>query len=491
MTARLGLRCRSTFALLWNGRWRSSGSRTTTPFSTFDPCLKRRTDPDCSSLPGIEITTHQGHLLALFSPNRLNELEGLAAGLKLQADPLDGHLRSPRSILELVGEIHDRQGLAIPAHVDAADGISARLAGSELGQLLAHPGLSGLEFHAEENLSWFSDADMDPVRATAWAARKANSDLSYRGLARIMSSDAHSPDQVGKDRSRRTLTRLRIDEANFTAVANAVVNNSRARCKVEADLPPNYPRILEAWFEGGFLDGVHIEFSDNLTCFIGGRGSGKSTALIAMCACLGATLAPHESPDEPNRMPDRTRVRFIDRLGNERIAARDRGMPAPTSGGERCRENNPDRSRFTITGQGRSMFKAGDGTLTESRVTLYANAGQAALSFEATNNRANLRCMRDGIQSWLKGKGWKPRVLYAKLQREPAIGSKTAIYVVGYVITLSDGTRYEYPVELLNFQTGRAIGSHQYTLVFSPDGSRPCECELDEARLVSSRLART
>ena len=166
-----------------------------------------------------------------------------------------------------------------------------------------------------------------------------------------------------------------------------------------------------------------------------------------------------------------------------------RPIPAPLSGGHACPENNPDRSRFTITGQGRSIFKSGVGALTESRVTLYKNAGQAALSFEATNNRTYLRCIREGIKSWLQGRGLKPRVRYAKLQREPAIGSQTAIYLVGYVITVSDGTKYVYPVELLNFQIGRAIGSHQYTLVFSPDGSRPCECELDEARLVSSRLA--
>lgn len=166
-----------------------------------------------------------------------------------------------------------------------------------------------------------------------------------------------------------------------------------------------------------------------------------------------------------------------------------RPIPAPLSGGHACPESNPDRSRLTITGQGRSIFKSGVGALTESRVTLYKNAGQAALSFEATNNRTYLRCIREGIKSWLQGRGLKPRVRYAKLQREPAIGSQTAIYLVGYVITVSDGTRYVYPVELLNFQMGRAIGSHQYTLVFSPDGSRPCECELDEARLVSSRLA--
>src|SRR5262249_25460688 len=162
--------------------------------------------------------------------------------------------------------------------------------------------------------------DQDPARKAAWLARQASKHLADRGLARVMSSDAHSTEQLGRDRARRTITRLRLDSLNFTAVVNAIVHSPKARCKVEAELPPNYPRLLQAHFVGGFLDGVCAELSDNLTCFIGGRGSGKSTALIAIRAALGAQLTSDEDPDDIERMPERTEVRFIDSMGNERTA---------------------------------------------------------------------------------------------------------------------------------------------------------------------------
>ncbi len=158
-------------------------------------------------------------------------------------------------------------------------------------------------------------------------ARQAVPELKERGLARIMSSDAHSPDKVGLDRNSRTLTRLRIDDLNFTAVRNALVYAPRARCKAEVNLPPAYPRILKAEFEGGFLDGVVMDFSQNLNCLIGGRGSGKSTALLAIRTALGETVDPisGDDPDDPYRMPTRTRVTFIDAFGTARIAVRRRG----------------------------------------------------------------------------------------------------------------------------------------------------------------------
>jgi predicted ATPase len=278
-------------------------------------------------LPGIEITTHQGHLLGLFAPSRVGELEEFAGpgNLGLRPDPHDGSLRSSRSILHLLEEIHERGGLAIPAHIDRPGGITESMTGTELTELLAHPGLAALEFAKVESLAWFTSSDSDTVRRAAWTARLSVPALAERGLARIMSSDAHSCDQLGRDRARRTLTRLRLDALNFTAVLNALVHNPKARCKAEADLPPTYPRVLEARFEGGFLDDVVVNFSDNLTCFIGGRGSGKSTALIAIRAALGAQLNADEDPDDQDRMPERTTVKFIDRLGNERVAVRQRG----------------------------------------------------------------------------------------------------------------------------------------------------------------------
>ena len=141
-----------------------------------------------------------------------------------------------------------------------------------------------------------------------------------------MSSDSHTAATVGRDRASRTLTRLRLEDPNFTAVRNAIKLNPKARCKAEAVLPIAYRRILGAKFEGGFLDGVSMSFSGNLNCLIGGRGSGKSTALLSIRAALGARLASNENPDDPDRMPNKTVITFIDEAGSSRTAIRRRGQ---------------------------------------------------------------------------------------------------------------------------------------------------------------------
>jgi energy-coupling factor transporter ATP-binding protein EcfA2 len=301
-------------------------------------------------LPGVEISTHDGHLLALFAPEKIGELDALAhaSNLKLQ-DLSETEKRSTRSVLDLVEEIDRRGGLAIPAHVDVANGICAKLRQVELVELLTNPALAGLEFAKHEALSeWFTPNDPDPDRLAAWKARQKIPELAERGLARLMSSDAHAPDKVGRDRASRTLTRLRLDDPNFSAIRNAILLNPKARCKAEAILPATYPRIMSAQFEGGFLDGVSLDFSDNLNCLIGGRGSGKSTALLSIRAALGATTGPDEDPDDTERMPSVTTVRFIDSTGSERVATRHRGQaPVDESGA-------PVRLRLADLGQDES-----------------------------------------------------------------------------------------------------------------------------------------
>ena len=288
-------------------------------------------------VPGIEVTTHGGHLLALFAPEALDELDAFSNPTNLQLMPGSAaEQRSARSMLDLVGEIDRRGGLAIPAHVDAADGIHQKLSPSELADLLASPALAGLEFHRTDALkTWFTDHDPSPDRKAAWRGRQAVVGLRDRGLGRLMSSDAHSADKVGQDRSARTLTRLRLDDLNFDALRLAIQLNPKARCKADAILPATYPRIQSVELKGGFLDGVKLDFSPNLNCVIGGRGAGKSTALLAIRAALGAQLGSDDNADDEHRMPEETRVHFIDSTGSERIACRRRGEVAR-------------RSRFTL-----------------------------------------------------------------------------------------------------------------------------------------------
>lgn len=282
-------------------------------------------------VPGIEISTQDGHLLALFDPDEMDRLEALAAPgtLKLR-DLSPTEQRSDRSMLDLVEDIGRLGGIAIPAHVDAGNGAGSRLSPAAMTDLLTSPALAALEFATPEALRvWFSEEDPDENRRAAWIARQKISELKDRGLGRVMSSDAHAPDKVGRDRKSRTLTRLRVDSPSFVALRNAIALNPKARCKAETILPASYPRVLGATFEGGFLDGVELDFSDNLNCLIGGRGSGKSTALLSIRAALGARIPPDEDADDPDRMPEVTTVRFIDAAGSERTAIRKRNE-APT-----------------------------------------------------------------------------------------------------------------------------------------------------------------
>ncbi len=278
--------------------------------------------PGLLVLPGIEVSTADGHLIGLFAPDAVEQLEDFARPASLQLEELQDHSqRSRRSIVELTGDIERRGGLAIAAHIDTGDGLLARANPAVLRDLLVQPGLAALEITRADSVTLFSSRDSDAVRRSCGAERsKKLPDRSE--LARVMSSDAHSPDQVGIDQPRKTLTRIRVDELNFVAVRNALAFYCSARCKLEADLAPHYPRILSARFEGGFLDGLALEFSANLNCIIGGRGSGKTTLLRAVQGALGAEVSQAEDA-HPN-MPDYTEVRLIDSLGTERVAGRAR-----------------------------------------------------------------------------------------------------------------------------------------------------------------------
>lgn len=279
--------------------------------------------PELLVLPAVEITTAEGHIVALFPPDGFARLEGLMQTdvLRLRTIDASGAQRSRRSMAELASEISSRGGLAIAAHVDTADGLLTRANPAALSDLLAEPGLAGFEITRSANSTIFSAADPDVVRKQLWSERRKALGV-HAQLARIMSSDAHSPELIGADTEHRTLTRLRLDELNFEGVVAAIRFHPDARCKLEANLAVHYPRLVSARFEGGFLDGVEVEFSPNLNCLIGGRGSGKSTILDALRGVLNGQVPPEV--DDQGNMPDYTEVEFIDELGARQRAGRKR-----------------------------------------------------------------------------------------------------------------------------------------------------------------------
>jgi hypothetical protein len=162
-------------------------------------------------------------------------------------------------------------------------------------------------------------------------------------------------------------------------------------------------------------------------------------------------------------------------------------LPASHSDGG-CRRTGRDLPRLTVTGHAQTGFAA-DISLTLSRVQLFPNARQAAAYFRATNNRKELLCIRDFVQAAVTGESGI-RVAYARIQHTPQLGGRTAIYLMGFQLRGTSGGTENYPVEVLSVQVGRAVVNLFYAFIYSPDGSRPCDCELRDAAKVVSRLAR-
>ena len=65
----------------------------------------------------------------------------------------------------------------------------------------------------------------------------------------------------------------------------------------DQDAGPSHHRILSLAVAGGFLDGTRLEFSDGLNCIIGGRGTGKTTALEFIRYILG--MMPDAADSRP------------------------------------------------------------------------------------------------------------------------------------------------------------------------------------------------
>jgi hypothetical protein len=157
-----------------------------------------------------------------------------------------------------------------------------------------------------------------------------------------------------------------------------------------------------------------------------------------------------------------------------------------------CPQNDPDLSSLLVTGYAHRAYLTSNklGAI-DSIVRVFPDRNQARSYFEAVNNRGELACLVKSVRKFLAPAGARMRLLYARLQDRPALGDRTAVYLVAYELTFPNGTREGYPVELLRFQRGRANATLYYSAVFSRDGSRPCTCELDDARRVSKRLAAT
>ncbi len=245
-------------------------------------------------LAGVEVTTAHGHLLVFFAPDRLGDLTKLLARLDLVGDMGAEDTRTAKSMADTIAEAERLGGISVAAHIDREKtGFDAFAGGFQNWKrdIINSPGLYGLECDALDALSWYSDQDeagsAGAERKKMLAARQGVPGLSARHhLAHLQGSDAHSMKAFERHDPSKPWTRVKLAELSFNALRVAMIDPA-ARVRATASVPRAIPRVRAMALTGGFLNGEKIHFSDNLNCFIGGRGTGKSTAIRALAYALG------------------------------------------------------------------------------------------------------------------------------------------------------------------------------------------------------------
>lgn len=245
-------------------------------------------------LAGVEVTTAHGHLLVYFAPERVSDLTKFLAKLDLIGEMGADNTRTAKSMADTIAEAEKLGGICLAAHIDRQKtGFEAFALGFQNWKrdIINSPGLYGLECDSVDALVWYSEHDeagsAGAERKNIFTARKQVGSLSARWhLAHVQGSDAHSMKAFETQFPDKPWTRVKLTELSFNAVRLALIDPT-ARVRATASVPRTIPRIRGLVLTGGFLHDEKIQFSDNLNCFVGGRGTGKSTAIRALAYAFG------------------------------------------------------------------------------------------------------------------------------------------------------------------------------------------------------------
>ena len=272
--------------------------------------LDYASDKNILVVPGIELSTSQGHLLVYFES--YDKIRSFVGELKISEDKKQCDI----TITGALDKAKQYGGFGIAAHIDIAAGFEHYTPGYTPFKeaILKHEQLYGLEIANNSSVDWFTELDTNADRKRLFRARKDSlkEDNSYN-IAKIMSSDAHSFTSLGINLSgSKKLTRIKLDELNFNSFRVSFLD-ANSRIRIEENIPSSFPKIIGIEFDGGILDKNKIHFSNNFNSIIGGRGTGKSTILECIRASSGNQTREDILDNEV--WPDTIKLFFQDQAG--------------------------------------------------------------------------------------------------------------------------------------------------------------------------------
>lgn len=259
--------------------------------------------------PGLELTASGGvHILAIFDPATSPEkVQSLLGEVRYRGVPGGSDITAEASLTDTLEAIVRCKGLPVLAHVDIRTGAFAELTGNALDQLLRSGAVAAME-----------------VRDAGYRPPQLYTDRKLR-WARVLGSDSHHPSgSHGQRYPGSHFTWVKMGTPNLDQLRLALLDGDNLSIKRsdECSLDPN--KVEQNYIESllvsdaarmGRGDPATFAFSPWMNALIGGRGTGKSTAVHFVRACLGRTKRDELRGDDQDNLPFVTFERFMGRSG--------------------------------------------------------------------------------------------------------------------------------------------------------------------------------
>jgi len=224
---------------------------------------------DILVFPGFEIaSTEKAHFVCLFPENTSKDQLNRYLGSLDLTDSANGVTPSNLGGNDLLLKINELGGFCYAAHCTDDSGI--------LKQKLFHVWKNDLLKAAQ------IPATLDELKAeenNAYRQILINKNREYTRetpIAIINAKDVERPETL---KNPKASCLIKMTKPGFEAFKLAF-QDPESRVRLNSDVSEKYySRIELLSITGGYLDGVHINFSEHLNSVIGGRGTGKSTLL--------------------------------------------------------------------------------------------------------------------------------------------------------------------------------------------------------------------
>lgn len=216
--------------------------------------------------PGVEISVNGNiHVLAIFSADKTSQdISSLLGAVGYPGRFGHTDCCTTKSVTEVITEVVNRGGIAIPAHVDQLTGLFHDTKGVSLQQVL-------------ENSKWFAMEVIDPASPKP----ALYTDLKLH-QAEVLGTDAHLPAQVGTK-----YTWVKMTRPDLAGLRLALLDGSLSlqRSDQMSGDPNSHASLVIESIEVrdarymGHGQPLEIKLNPWLNAIIGGRGTGKSSVI--------------------------------------------------------------------------------------------------------------------------------------------------------------------------------------------------------------------